>query len=81
MRKIVLFVYTERRCEAWVVVMVVADLQTVAVPAVCAVVAWRLAVVRLALVALARPRPKQTQLNRQSTGKKASVLFYWVKGG
>jgi hypothetical protein len=39
-----------------------------------------LAVVRLALVALARPRPKQTQLNRQSTGK-VSVLFYWVKGG
>lgn len=54
-------------------VMAVADLQTVAVPAVCAVV-------RLAFVALARPRPKQTQLNRQSTGK-ASVLFFWVKGG
>lgn len=39
LRKIVLFVYSERRCEAWVVVMVVADLQTVVVPAVCAVVA------------------------------------------
>lgn len=39
LRKIVLFVYSERRCEAWVVVMVVADLQTVVVLAVCAVVA------------------------------------------
>lgn len=39
LRKIILFVYSERRCEAWVVVMVAADLQTVAVPAVCAVVA------------------------------------------
>jgi hypothetical protein len=33
LRKIVLFVYSERRCGAWVVVMAVVDWQTVVVPA------------------------------------------------
>ena len=61
-------------------VMAVVDWQTVVVPAALVAVVERLAVVRLALVALVRPRPKKTQLNRQST-ETFPVLFYWVKGG
>lgn len=71
---------TERRCKAWVLVMVVADLPISAEPETAAAV-LRYAVALLALVALVRPRPKHQNSKVYRLGNDSQPVFFWGKKG